>query len=72
MTTTSFIVLSFAVTHGIPISLAIREVLALGRPSEKPDGEEPPPPLREPLKPLPDCLLPRAIAKVSVRHLEDA
>ncbi len=73
MTATTFIVLSFAVTHGVPIALAVRELLVLGKPA-KPGRDEPPPPpesLPHPL-PLPDCLLPRAVVKISARHLEDA
>ncbi len=71
MTATSFIVLSFAVTHGVPIALAVRELLLLRKPG-KPGGDEPPPSPEYLPKPLPDCLLPRAVVKVSVRHLEDA
>ena len=72
MTATSFIVLSFAATHGIPIAVAIRELFVLGRPGRPGGDEPPPPPLQELPKPLPDCLLPRTIVKVSVRELEDA
>lgn len=68
MTATSFIVLSFAVTHGVPIALAIRELIVLGRPG----GDEPPPPPQRLPRPLPDCLLPKGGNKASARSLEDA
>ena len=71
MTATSFIVLSFAVTHGVPIAFAVRELIVLGRPG-KPGGDEPPPPPERLPKPLPDCLLPRSVVTVRVRELEDA
>ncbi len=76
MSSTTFVILSFAISHGIPLALAVRELLALGKPS--PRGDDRPPPEPEPPrtpKPLPDCLLPRPAAlprQTRTRMLEDA
>ena len=75
MTGTSFILLSFAVTHGVPIALALRDLRRLGTTQPR-GGDEPPPPEMPRPKPLPDCLLPvatpRPSARLPERVLEDA
>lgn len=75
MTSQTFVLLSGALTFGVPMALAVRELLTL--PTFKPGGHEPPP--EEPFipapKPLPDCLLPTAWPAhmpISIRMLEDA
>lgn len=63
------VVLSGALTFGIPLLFAIHELRALRRPGPGGDGRDPspePPPPRplptgqtRPAKPLPDCLIPK-------------
>ena len=75
MTSQTFVLLSGALTFGVPLALAIRELLGLS--TLAPDGDEPP---REERtvprpRPLPDCLLPAPIpayARTRLRVMEDA
>jgi hypothetical protein len=69
MTPETQILLSGALTFGVPLALAARELIALRRP---PRGGGPPTrtPAAPPLKPLPGCLVPRP--PVRRRVLEDA
>ena len=74
MTSETFVLLSSTLTFGVPLALALRELMALR--SSPRGGDGPPPPCvpRSP-KPLPDCLLPRPIGirdPVLIRALEDA
>ncbi len=61
--------LSGALTFGAPLAIAIHELLALRRPPPGGSGGLPPEP-PPPQKPLPDCLIPRPMART--RELEDA
>ncbi len=72
MSPASFVILSGALTFGAPLALAVRELIVLRRPprgggwnGKWVNPVEPMPP-----KPLPDCLIPKRIARV--RELEDA
>ena len=59
MTPTTHVLLSGALTFGVPLVLAVGQLIALRRrPGDgwKRDPRIPPPP---PPKPLPDCLIPR-------------
>lgn len=75
---TTFVLLSGAVTVGVPLALAVRELLDLRRRDEggwDGDGSSPlPPPPPAPThgyRPLPDCLIPRrALTPVGSRELE--
>ena len=75
MTSLTFVLLSGALSFGVPIAVAIRELFLL-TPS-RPHRDEPPPEprfVRAP-GPLPDCLLPPPApvrAPPLVRVLEDA
>lgn len=75
MTSSTFVLLSGILTFGVPLALAVRELLLLTAPLR--GGEEPPPEERfvTPPKPLPACLLPLptpARLPLQVRVLEDA
>lgn len=75
MTSLTFVLLSGALSFGVPMALAIRELLTLS-PSRGGD-DEPPPKEHFPRapKPLPECLLPRPILvrdPSRLRMLEDA
>lgn len=65
------VLLSGALTFGVPLAFAIRELIVLRRPPRN-DGQPPPPvPPRPPVnRPLPDCLIPKPLPRV--RQLEDA
>ena len=76
MTPTTFVLLSGTLTFGVPLAVAIWELLSIppGRPG---GGDEPPPEprFRDPPRPLPDCLLPPPNpirAPLRIRVLEDA
>lgn len=75
MTSQVFVLLSGALSFGVPLALAIRELLIL--PTLGRGGDEPPPddvPIPGP-KPLPDCLRPATLlarAPVRIRPLEVA
>ena len=75
---TAFVVLSGALTFGVPLVLAVRELIDLKRRSSggwdddgpPPFKPTPPPPMGQ--KPLPDCLIPRLPAgPVRIRELEE-
>lgn len=78
MNGTAFVLLSGALTFGIPLLLAIRELYELKRRRNggwEGDGSAPivPPPPSLGHKPLPDCLIPRLPRNpVRIRELEDA
>lgn len=68
MTSEHHFLASVALSLGVPLILALRELVLLRRP---PDGGPPPPPEPPPEpKPLPDCLRPKPMARP--RLLEDA
>lgn len=71
MSSTTFVLLSGALTFGAPLAIAFHELFALRRrpPNDGPGGHrvEPPPPSP---KPLPDCLIPKPY--IRIRELEDA
>ncbi len=75
MTSLTFILLSGGLSFGVPMALAVRELLG---PSEKPWRRDEPPSTKHvvpvPPKPLPDCLLPvpMRVRACPVRVLEDA
>jgi hypothetical protein len=75
---TAFVVLSGALTFGVPLALALRELFELKRRDGGSwDGDGPPPSKPKPppshgQKPLPDCLIPRLPPRrVSIRELEE-
>ena len=77
MAPSTFVLLSGALTYGVPLLLAVRELWTLGSTPRGGDGPPPPPPpVLSPLpKPLPDCLIPRPVIRREaspVRVLEDA
>jgi hypothetical protein len=59
------VLLSFALTFGVPLALALREFVLLRRPDDGSwPGDGPAPPMPQPLPPdmprrLPDCLIPK-------------
>ncbi len=76
MTSTTFVMLSFGISHGLPLAFAVRELLTLRR-GRGGGGDGPPPEPRLPLapRPLPECLLPKPVTapqRQRVRVLEDA
>ncbi len=85
MTSETFVLLSGALTFGVPLYLALRELngLGLGGGGRGPDALEPspiPPSPEQPKvetvqKPLPDCLIPKPMVRVTEpaeRELEPA
>ncbi|MEN0075994.1 MAG: hypothetical protein AAGC69_16510 [Paracraurococcus sp.] len=78
MEPSTFVLLSGALTYGVPLALAVRELLALRRarhdgsgPGPSATPTEPPPPAGT--KPLPACLIPeRPAMPARQRVLEDA
>jgi hypothetical protein len=75
---TVYVVLSGALTFGVPLVLAVRELLDLRRRDEGGwDGDgpapyKPQPPPRPGQKPLPDCLIPKLPATpIRGRELEE-
>lgn len=71
MTSSTFVILSGTLTFGMPLLLAVLDVVRLSRPAGGGDAPPPPEPPRVP-KPLPDCLLPRPAVRRRDRVLEDA
>ena len=76
---TSHVLFSGALTIGIPLVLAIGQVVAWRRRPGRDDWRRPHEPLPKPPKPLPDCLIPRPMPLARprvpgprVRVLEDA
>ena len=74
---TSHILFSGVLTLGIPLVLAIGQVVAWRRRPRRDDWRRPHEPLPRPPKPLPDCLIPRPLPRSlvpgpRVRVLEDA
>lgn len=77
MTSTTYVLLSGVLTYGIPLALAIRELLSLPKSERRGDDWPPEEPFVRGPKPLPDCLLPprspaSGPARVRLRVLEDA
>jgi hypothetical protein len=74
MTPLTFVLLSGALSFGLPLAFAVRELLMLWAPPGGGDGEPRPEPRSPPApRPLPACLLPApARAPLPVRVLEDA
>jgi len=75
---TVYIVLSGALTFGVPLALAVRELIELKRrdgggwEGDGPTPSKPVPPPRTGQKPLPDCLIPKLPARpVRTRELEE-
>ncbi len=76
---TTFVLLSGTLTVGVPLVLAVRELLELRRRDDngwEGDGPapfpSPPPPPSSGHKPLPECLIPRLPAQpVRIRELEE-
>ena len=65
------VLLSGALTFGVPLAFAIRELLELRRRPQGGGGPAPDPVVPPPKpKPLPDCLIPKPYART--RELEDA
>ena len=59
MTSETFVMLSGAISFGVPMAVGVYELLTI--PRSRRGGDEPPPekPVPRGPKPLPDCLLPR-------------
>lgn len=72
MDSSTFVLLSGCVTYGIPLALAVRELLNLRTTPAGRDGPPPPPVIRPTLRPLPDCLMPPPTVRRPGRVLEDA
>ena len=75
MTGSTFVMLSFGISHGLPLAFAVRELLITRKPPRGGDEPPPEPELPRAPKPLPECLLPRPTAPAAprrVRVLEDA
>lgn len=82
MDSATFIALSIATSHGIPLALALRELALLRRMRRGGGGpgggsapvRPRPSPVPGGTKPLPDCLVPRPLAAppARARVLEDA
>lgn len=76
MTGETYVLLSGAVTFGVPLVLAVLQLRRLGPSAPRGDDRRPPPPvIAPPPRPLPYCLLPRPDARpvvTRVRVLEDA
>ena len=74
MTPPTFVLLSGALSFGLPLAFAVRELLLLWAPRGGGDGEpRPEPRLPDSPRPLPACLLPApAPAPLPIRVLEDA
>ena len=64
------IVLSFALTFGVPILFALRELMVLRRHRGDGGGRDEPPAEPKSPKPLPDCLIPKPMARRPERVLE--
>ncbi|GAC1345002.1 MAG: hypothetical protein NVSMB18_23810 [Acetobacteraceae bacterium] len=77
MNGTMYVVLSGALTFGVPLALAVRELIELrrrdsgGREEDGPPPEAPRPPPRGGERTLPDCLRPIARPSARVRELEE-
>ena len=75
MTSETFVLLSGTLTFGVPLAIALCELMTLRQAPR--GGDEPPPqpwPPRSP-KPLPECLLPKPIGirnPILIQVLEDA
>ena len=73
------VILSGLLTFGVPLLLAWRELYIMRRPpggswdKDGPPPPAPPPPDATPMKPLPECLIPRPMSdaprRVRVREL---
>jgi hypothetical protein len=78
MNASTFVLLSGALTYGVPLMLGVRELLILKRGGDDRDGGEPrqaaprPPIPGTPASPLPACLIPNLPAKTPARELEPA
>lgn len=75
---TVYVVLSGAVTFGVPLALAVRELIDLRRRNsggwegDGPPPSKPVPPPRTGQRPLPDCLIPKlSPSPVRTRELEE-
>ena len=74
---TAYVVLSGALTFGVPLALAVRELIELKRrdgggwEGDGPPPSKPPPPPRTGQKPLPECLIPKPTRAVRLRELEE-
>ena len=74
MNSETFVLLSGALTFGVPCAIAIRELVILRRSGGGSWRPETPSPVDPPPKPLPDCLIPKRIpslpASAAPRRLE--
>lgn len=69
MTSATFVLLSGALTFGVPLLLAIRELRMTG--TARRGGDEPPPPFVLSPRPLPDCLMPRRVSLRDRQFIHD-
>lgn len=71
MTSSTFVLLSGALSFGAPLALAVYEIVTMRRGPRGGDDRDPP---RAPgPKPLPDCLQPRNLLQPHrIRELQDA
>jgi hypothetical protein len=80
MTPAAQAVFSGFLTLGVPLIFAVRELMQLRRGNGdggwRDDVPEPPPPpptsSEPPLRPLPDCLIPKPIVSTSLPHAQPA
>lgn len=71
MTSTTFVLLSGALSFGAPIAFAVYEIVAIRRGRRGDDDRDPP--VVPPPRPLPDCLQPKTLlSPKKIRELQDA
>lgn len=71
MTSSTFVLLSSALTFGAPLAFAVYEIVAIRRRPR--GGDDRDPPMMPRPKPLPDCLQPKTLLSPRrIRELQDA